>query len=100
VLGHEGCGAIKAAIDGAKLGNITAMLENIKPAVEAVSDYKGEKTSANAEFVHLVAVKNVSLTIERIRQRSPILRESEAEGRIMIVGAMYDLKTGQVEFLD
>lgn len=100
VLGHESCGAIKAAIDGVKLGNITAMLENLKPAVEALSGYKGEKTGANPEFVHLVAEKNVRLTMDRIRERSPIMKEMEEEGQIKIVGGLYDMKTGEVTFLD
>lgn len=100
VMGHEDCGAIKAAIDRAKLGNITAMLENIQPAVAALSSYEGEQTSANPEFVHLVAVKNVRLTMERIRQRSPILRELEERGEIEISGALYEMKSGKIEFFD
>ncbi len=100
VLGHESCGAVKAAIDGVKLGNITAMLENLKPAVDALSGYKGEKTGGNPEFVHLVAEKNVRLTMDRIRERSPIMKEMEEEGQIKIVGALYDMKTGKVTFLD
>ncbi len=100
VLGHEHCGAVKAAIDDAVLGNITPMLRNIKPAVESVSGYKGDKSSNNPEFVHMVAEKNVRLTIEDIRTRSPILKEMEDAGKIKIVGAMYDMDTGEVEFLE
>jgi carbonic anhydrase len=100
VLGHEDCGAVKAAIDQAQLGNITAMLENIEPAVEALSSYKGDQTSANPEFVHLVTEKNVRLSMNDIRERSPILKGMEAQGQIKIVGALYDMKTGTVEFLD
>ena len=100
VLGHEHCGAVKAAIDGAVLGNITPMLENIKPAVESVAGYKGDKSSNNPGFVHMVAEKNVRLTIEDIRTRSPILKEMEDEGKIKIVGAMYSMDTGEVEFLE
>ena len=100
VMGHEDCGAVKSAIDGVKLGNITAMLENIKPAVDTLSGYKGDQTSANPEFVHLVAEKNVRLTMDRIRERSPILKGMENQSQIKITGAMYDMKTGQVEFFD
>ena len=100
VLGHEHCGAVKAAIDDAVLGNITPMLKNIKPAVESVSGYKGDKSSNNPEFVHMVAEKNIRLTVEDIRTRSPILKEMEEAGEIKIVGAMYDMDTGEVEFLD
>jgi carbonic anhydrase len=99
VLGHEHCGAVRGAIDAVELGNITAMLENIKPAVESFAGYHGDKTSANEEFVHLVAQKNVQLNIDRIRQQSRILQEMEAAGEIDIVGAMYDMSTGQVSFL-
>ena len=100
VLGHEDCGAVKAAIDRAQLGNITAMLENIKPAVEALSSYKGDQTSANPEFVHLVAAKNVRLSMRHIRERSPILKGMEEQGQIKIIGALYDMNSGTVEFLD
>lgn len=100
VLGHEGCGAVKAAIDGAKLGNITAMLENIKPAVESLSDYAGEQTSSNPEFVRLVTLENIRLSIQDIRERSPILEEMEEQGQLEIVGALYGMETGEVEFLD
>ena len=100
VMGHEGCGAIKAAIDQAKLGNITAMLENIKPAVDSLSSYEGDQTSANPEFVHLVTEKNVRLSIDDIRQRSPILKEMEEQGQLKIAGALYDMDTGAVEFFD
>jgi carbonic anhydrase len=99
VLGHESCGAIKAAIDNVKMGNITAMLENIKPAVIKSQDFKGEKTSANDAFVEYVAKNNVLNTIETIRRKSPILKEMEDKGEIKIIGAYYSLKTGEVTFL-
>ena len=99
VLGHESCGAIKAAIDDVKLGNITAMLTKIKPAVVKSQDFKGEKTSKNDDFVAYVAKNNVKNTIETIRAKSPILKEMEDKGEIKIVGAYYSLKTGEVIFL-
>ena len=100
VLGHEDCGAVKAAIDEAQLGNITAMLKNIKPAVDSLSDYEGEQSSSNPEFVHFVAEKNVRLTMDDIRERSPILREMETQEELAIIGALYDMNTGAVQFLD
>jgi carbonic anhydrase len=100
VLGHEYCGAVKGAIDSVKLGNLTAMLEKIKPAVNSFSSFDGEKASANAEFVHMVAEKNVQLNVGKIRQESPILQAMEASGEIKIVGAMYDMVTGQVNFME
>jgi carbonic anhydrase len=100
VLGHERCGAIAAAIDNVQLGNITALLENVKPAVEALADYPGEKTSANPEFVQLVAEKNVEITIQNILEKSPIVAEMVKAGEVSIVGGLYDLHSGEVEFLD
>jgi carbonic anhydrase len=100
VLGHEHCGAVKATIDDVKLGNITAMLENIKPAVELASDYQGEKTSQNTEFVHMVCENNVRNTISEIRNNSPILAEMEENGEIQIIGGIYDMDNGKVTFLD
>jgi len=100
VLGHQDCGAIKAAIDQVQLGNITAMLENIRPAVDALSDYPGDQSSSNPEFVHLVSRKNILLTMENILERSPLIREMVDEGEVRIVGAMYSMKTGLVEFYD
>src|SRR5690606_35434261 len=93
VLGHEHCGAIKSAIDDVKLGNITAMLSKIRPAVEKAA-YDGERTSANPAFVHAVCESNVRHTIEQIRANSSILREMEAAGEIKIVGAVYDIDSG------
>ena len=99
VLGHESCGAIKAAIDDVKLGNITAMLTKIKPAVVKSRDFTGEKTSKNDAFVEYVARNNVISTIQTIRSKSPILKEMADKGEIKIVGAYYNLKTGEVIFL-
>ena len=100
VMGHEHCGAVKAAIDDVELGNITAMLSKIKPAVELVSDFEGEKTSKNDAFVHAVCESNVKNTINQIRINSPILKEMEDNGEIKIVGAVYDLDDAEVAFLD
>lgn len=99
VMGHEHCGAVKAAIDDVQLGNITPMLEKIKPAVEAVT-YEGERNSKNQEFVHMVCESNVENTIDQIRTNSPILKEMEDNGEIKIVGAIYDMDTGKVVFMD
>lgn len=97
VLGHESCGAVKAAIDGVELGNITEMLGNILPAVKKTADEAdGEATSANASFVAKTVQNNVSLTIDRIREKSPILKEMEDNGEIKIVGGVYELSTGKV----
>jgi carbonic anhydrase len=99
VLGHESCGAIKAAIDDVKMGNITAMLAKIKPAVKRSQNFVGDKTSKNEQFVEYVAKNNVLQTIETIRKKSPILREMEAKGEIKMVGGYYELRNGSVLFL-
>jgi carbonic anhydrase len=99
VLGHEHCGAVKAAVDDVKLGNITPMLQNIRPAVETV-EYDGDRSSKNAEFVHMACESNVRRTIEQIRDRSPILKEMEDKGEIKIVGAVYDMDNGEVSWLE
>ena len=75
VLGHESCGAVKAACDGVELGNITAMLNNIMPAVEkSINEVEGETNSSNKDFVAKVVENNVKLTIERIKERSAIIK--------------------------
>ncbi len=99
VMGHEHCGAIKAAVDNVKLGNITAMLEKITPSVEMI-EYQGERNSKNEEFVHMACESNVKNTIEQIRANSPILKEMEDNGEIKIVGAIYDMDNGKVEWLN
>ncbi len=99
VLGHEYCGAIQSAIDGVRLGNITTLLSKIQPALEAASEhFEGEQTSSNAEFADLVCKYNVEQSLEQIRTMSPILKEMEEQGQILIVGSMYDMKTGEVHF--
>jgi carbonic anhydrase len=97
VMGHTSCGAIKGAIDGAELGNLTGLLTKIKPAVDA-THYDGERSSKNAAFVDEVAGTNVRLTIAAIRQRSPVLAALEKDGKVRIVGSMYHLSGGRVEF--
>ncbi|MFD0993800.1 carbonic anhydrase family protein [Tenacibaculum geojense] len=100
VLGHESCGAVKAACDGVELGNITAMLDNIVPAAKMASEeVDGVADSSNSAFVAKTVENNVKLTVERIREKSPILAEMEKNGEIQIVGGVYSLTTGKVTML-
>jgi carbonic anhydrase len=99
VMGHEHCGAVKAAVDDVKLGNITPMLQKIRPAVESVI-YDGERNAKNQEFVHMVCESNVRNTIAQIRLKSPILKEMEDKGEIKIVGSVYDMDNGKVDWLE
>lgn len=98
VLGHEACGAVKAACDDVELGNITHLLSNIKPAVEA-TETDGGRNSKNDSFVAGVVENNVKLTIQRIREKSPILKEMEEKGEIKIVGGVYSISSGKVSLL-
>ncbi len=102
VLGHTACGAVKGACDDARLGNLTGMLAKIKPAVKAVTEPKdpSERNSKNSEFVDNVAAKNVQLTIDRILEESDVLAEMQNKGEIKIVGGMYDINTGAVNFFE
>ncbi|HUN87661.1 MAG TPA: carbonic anhydrase family protein [Terriglobales bacterium] len=98
VLGHTSCGAVKGAIDDVVLGNLTGLLARIKPAIPATK-YDGDKSSKNPAYVDAVARTNVVLAQGDIRRRSSILEDLEKKGNISIVGAMYELTTGKVEFL-
>lgn len=98
VMGHTECGAIKGACDGAKLGLLTSTLANINPAIRAVQGDYTPRNSSNAAFVHSVTEMNVKLTMQKLRDRSLVLREMLDKGEIKLVGAMYDVKTGKVVF--
>lgn len=102
VLGHTACGAVKGACDDAKLGNLTTLISKLKPAVEAVTEPSDAslRNSKNIDFVNTVAEKNVYMTIDNIRSKSPVLQEMEENGEIKIVGAMYDIKDGSVTFYE
>jgi carbonic anhydrase len=101
VLGHSKCGAVKGACDHVEMGNLTALLTKIRPAVEeAAAHSEGDHSSANPEFVEEVAAINVSRTVEAILERSAILKEMVEEGKIGIVGGMYEVATGKVEFYE
>ena len=98
VMGHTECGAIKGACDAAQLGLLTATLANINPAVMAVQGEYTTRSSKNPEFVQAVAEMNVKLTMQKLRDRSVVLREMLDKGEIGMVGAMYDVSTGKVTF--
>ena len=97
VLGHTGCGAVTAACNHVEMGNITALLNKIQPAVKKI---KPKSNTYTEKEIEEVASLNVKLTIERIRKESPILNELEKNNEIEIVGAKYNLKTGKVTFFE
>lgn len=94
VLGHTKCGAVTAACKHVELGNITALLSKIQPAVSKVN-----KPEVTAESIEETAITNIELSIEQIKAESPILAEMEKNGEINIVGASYDVSTGKVTFI-
>lgn len=96
VMGHTGCGAIQAARDQVELGNLTGLVNKLQPAVEAIKNKSGR---SDALDIDQIAVMNVRLTIEDIKQKSPILRDMFEKKEIGISGALYDVKTGKVDFL-
>ena len=102
VLGHTACGAVKGACDHARLGNLTALINKIEPAVDAVKTPADAnlRNSSNMDFVNDVAAKNVEMTIDNIRTRSSVLSEMEANGEIKIVGGMYDIASGKVAYYE
>jgi carbonic anhydrase len=97
VLGHTSCGAIKGACDEVVMGNLTGLLEKIRPAVRSVS-YTGDRSGKNAGFVERVAEANVHRTVQDILQRSPVLKAMVDQGTLQVVGAMLDVATGEVRF--
>lgn len=98
VMGHTRCGAIAGAIDEVKLGNLTGLLERIRPVV-GLTRYEGERSGGNYEFVDAVALANVRHTVGVIRRQSALLAGLEQQSRIRMTGAMYDLSNGLVTFL-
>ena len=102
VVGHTSCGAIKGACNGVKLGNLTGLLEKIQPAIDEVKKPTNpeERNGDNEKFVNKVTKKNVILTMDNIRKRSEILNNLEKEGKIIIVGGVHDLSTGEINYID
>lgn len=99
VLGHTKCGAIKGACDHVKMGNLTALLSKIRPIVED-NNYSGLRVAQNAAFVDAVAADNVQSVVREIQERSTILKEMIENGEIGIIGAMYNVESGKVEWME
>ncbi|AKS41204.1 carbonic anhydrase family protein [Wenzhouxiangella marina] len=100
VMGHTACGAVMGACDGVEVGNLTALLDEIEPAIDAVSTPVGtDRSSANAEFVNRVAETNVRMQVNELLRRSDVIRGLVEQGQVKVVGAIHDLATGEVRFL-
>ena len=100
VLGHSSCGAVSAACDDIKMDNLNELLAHIHPAVEAETTTMDNRNSKNKNFVNNVGWLNVRHQIDLIMNTSPIIREAVNNGEVIITGAMYDIITGKVDFLD
>ena len=100
VLGHTKCGAIKGACDDVKLGNLTTLLEKVKPAIDAEIETKDNRKASNARFVENVAELNVRHTLKQIPAQSAIIAELLQRGEIALIGGMYNVETGTVEFYE
>ena len=98
VLGHTKCGAIKGACDHVEMGNLTALLSKISPAVDHETETKENRNSSNSVFVENVATINVKQTVQAIMDRSPILSEMIQSGQLGIIGGIHDISTGEVTF--
>ena len=98
VLGHTKCGAVKGACDHLEMGNLTALLTKIRPAVDDENSVIENRNSGNAEFVEKVSTINVKRTVQAIMERSTILKEMIEAGQIGIVGGTHDITTGEVTF--
>lgn len=99
VMGHTDCGAVEGACDDVELGNVSALVSELRPSVEAVTPEGETCSSDNDVLVNDIAEHNVQRTIDEIRQKSDIISQLEKEGTIRIVGAMYDVATGEVTFI-
>ena len=98
VLGHTKCDAVKCACDHVEMGNLTALLTKIRPAIDEEIQTKENRNSGNSIFVENVATINVKRTVKAIMERSPILKDMITSGQIGIVGGTHDITTGEVTF--
>jgi carbonic anhydrase len=99
VLGHNSCGAIKSAVDNVKLGNITVLLKNFKPALATLNKADGHRDSHNDPLVQKVAEANARLTAASLPKRSPVIKALVEAGQVKIAAAMHDITTGKVSWL-
>ncbi len=100
VMGHTKCGAVKGACSGVEMGNLTALLSKVGPAIEKVRSNGMEVSADHPESFGHVEVENVHHSVNELRNKSAILKELEDKGDILIIGAMYDVGTGTVTFYE
>ncbi|MBI1395340.1 MAG: carbonic anhydrase [Betaproteobacteria bacterium] len=100
IMGHTHCGAVKGICDNVKMGNLTDLLEKLRPAMDSVPEDGTPRNSKNASFVDRVAEANVHRQVRQLLSDSPVLRGLVSEGKLMVVGAMLDVETGRVTFFE
>ncbi len=100
VLGHTKCGAIKGACDGVQLGNLSTLLNKIQPSIYAERTVVGDRSSKNGAFVEKVAELQVRRSVRAIVEQSVVLRAMLDAGELALVGAVYDVESGVVSWLD
>ena len=100
VLGHTKCGAVKGACDHVEMGNLTALLSKLQPAVYDEKTETENRHSGNDGFVEKVSVINVKRTVHAIIERSPILKEMIESGEVAIIGGTHNITTGEVGFYE
>jgi carbonic anhydrase len=100
VLGHTKCGAIEGACNNIVLGNLTALLNKIKPAIDQETETRSERNGSNKSFLQNVTKNNVFITVKKIKEQSSILYEMEQTKQIKIIGGLHDIDTGQVTFYE
>src|SRR6185436_17143136 len=100
VIGHTGCGAIRGACDDVQLGNLTALLKKIKPAIEYEKVASPGRSSTHREFLERVATRNVRIMMNQIIEKSPVICQMVKDGKLAIIGGMYNVDNGKVEFYD
>jgi carbonic anhydrase len=100
VLGHNKCGAIESACNNISMGNISTLLNKIKPAIDMETITVSDRNGKNETFVTNVAINNIFLTVKKIREQSNMLAEMEANKQIKIISALYDVDTGKVIFYE
>lgn len=100
VLGHTKCGAIVGACNGVELGSLTGLLHKVQPAIEAETSIQDDRSGSNAHFVHKVTLNHVRLTMKAIPEKSEIIRTLIQEGKVRIVGGLYNVESGVVDFFE
>src|ERR1035441_2384241 len=100
VLGHTKCSAIEGACNNIEFGNLTALLNKIKPAVESETITLNNRTGSNVSFMNNVTKNNVLITVKKIKEQSSILKQMCDSKQIAIIGGLHDIDTGQVTFFN